>query len=675
MSVSFTVTRPLRLPSPGGVVGGAGGRLRWRRRLDVVLLATAVVLAGAMALVGALIGTKERITALWAGAEVSAEGGSAQISEVVDWDYGTEQRHGIYRDVPGLQPDAEVSVSSATAPDQVEIEGAGADTRIRIGDPSQLISGRHRYRIGYPLDGVVQDGQLAWNAVGTGWPVHLGRIEIHLVAPFEITAARCVQGVTGSQRPCELSQPEPGHLVARIDRLNAHEGVTVYGVAGRRLDAAPGLQPPTSGTPTPGGGALLPPALLAVPIALIGAVMGMLLIRRAGRERVMAGGAVAAAWAEPGREIRVDPARLASLATIEFSPPEELTPAQGGVLLAEAVRPEHKLAWLIGAAADGYLHIDGDREHVALVRRPEPSDAERRDGWTASQVRAMFGDRSRLPLGEYDPGFADTWRAVGDRLEDWRRTSELWDPAGDRRCLVARGLGILAAVAGVALLIGGGVLVTLPGAAPGWWPPIVGLGAAVASVGAAALIGGRELRVRTPAGTGLWLRTESFRRFLAESEARHADEAAKRGLLLPYTAWAVAVGEVDRWSRAVAASSVPPTDRRAYYPRVAPTLYAATSSTSTQPSSSGSGGGFSSGGGGGGAGGGSGRPDPDPRRSSHRSWPRWRGVRPSGEVASSTVREGQLCSVRAMPSPLLTYGASKSGMVIEPSLASGKRGL
>ena len=36
----------------------------------------------------------------------------------------------------------------------------------------------------------------------------------------------------------------------------------------------------------------------------------------------------------------------AGLATVEFAPPPELTPAQGGVLLAEAVRHEHKVAWL-----------------------------------------------------------------------------------------------------------------------------------------------------------------------------------------------------------------------------------------------------------------------------------------------------------------------------------------
>jgi uncharacterized membrane protein len=103
------------------------------------------------------------------------------------------------------------------------------------------------------------------------------------------------------------------------------------------------------------------------------------------------------------------------------------------------------------------------------------------------------------------------------------------------------------------------------------------------------------------------LRVESFRRFLAGSEAYHAEEAAKRGLLREYTAWAVAVGEIDRWARAVSASSAIPQDAGMSYVHMAPLLAASTSSASTAPSSSssGGGGGGSVGGGGGGGGGGS----------------------------------------------------------------------
>ena len=114
--------------------------------------------------------------------------------------------------------------------------------------------------------------------------------------------------------------------------------------------------------------------------------------------------------------------------------------------------------------------------------------------------------------------------------------------------------------------------------------------------------------MRTAAGSSLWLRVESFRRFLAESEGYHADEAARRGVLREYTAWAVAVGEIGRWTPG---GSAPRPSRRRSPACTTPTwrryLLASTTSTATAPSSSGSGGGFGGGGfGGGSVGGGAG---------------------------------------------------------------------
>src|SRR5262249_13198169 len=77
-------------------------------------------------------------------------------------------------------------------------------------------------------------------------------------------------------------------------------------------------------------------------------------------------------------------------------------------------------------------------------------------------------------------------------------------------------------------------------------------GGLLAGAGLAALTRGWELRVRTPLGCELWLRVESFRRFLAGPQAHHVEEATKQGVLGEYSAWAVAVGEIDPWSRVVA---------------------------------------------------------------------------------------------------------------------------
>jgi hypothetical protein len=529
---------------------------------------------------------------------------------VIDYDFGIQERHGIFRDVPGLDPVGPVQVSSPTAPAQVEVTGTAQQTRLRIGDPDRTIRGRHRYVIGYRLPGVAPGGRLAWDAVGTSWPVGIGGAELHVVAPYRLEGARCGRGGTGSQEGCRVDQPEPGRLVTTVDGLDAGEGVTLFATAGSRLAAAPALPAPPAGAPDDPGTGPLPPALVAAAAALAGAVPTSWLVRRAGRERVATGGAAEAAFGPAGRGARgadgagtgtpverIDAADLAGLATVEFTPPRVLTPAQGGVLLAEAVRPEHQVAWLIGAAVDGYLELEDDGGTVTLVRLP------RRDGAATYQLDAAFAGRDRLTLGSYDPSFAAAWGLVGGELDGWRRTSALWDPAGDRRRALALGFGVVAGVAGLLLTGIGAALAARSG--PGWLV-LVALGGLLAGAGAAAAVRAWELRVRTPAGSGLWLRTESFRRFLAGSEAHHAEEAAKRGHLREYTAWAVAVGELDRWQRAVAASAAAADDpAAARYPLLAPALLSGASGSSERPSSSGSGGG-GGGGVGGGAGGGGG---------------------------------------------------------------------
>ena len=168
-----------------------------RRRLDAVLLAVAALVVGGGAALGAVLGDGERVTGMWAGAEVARDG-SARVVEAIDYDFGSTARHGIFRDVPGLRPDAPVEVSSATAPDDVELGGSSLQTRIRIGDPARTVTGRHRYTVRYPLEGVAPGGRLAWDAVGTSWPVEVASVEVHVVAPYELVAPRCVHGAAGA---------------------------------------------------------------------------------------------------------------------------------------------------------------------------------------------------------------------------------------------------------------------------------------------------------------------------------------------------------------------------------------------------------------------------------------------------------------------------------------------
>ena len=601
-------------------------RTQARRRLDVALLAVGAGGVGASAWLGALAGNMEQVDAVWNRAVV-APSGEAQVLEVIDWDFGSSfGKHGIYREVPGLAPGTQMQVT-ADAPDDVEVTGSGRLTRFRIGDPNENVSGKHRYALSYPLPGVNRDGVLDWEAVGTEWDVPTDRVEAHLLAPYELDEPRCFVGSVGSSAGCTVEEVAPGHLVARHDGLDAGDGLSIEARQGAALAEPPAVPEPPTARPREEGAGLARPAGLAAAGAALAAVPTSMIVRRAGRERISstAGGAADVAyqdagtgappvdgvgtigvpvagqpgWLPPG-ELRVDEDELAAMATTEFAPPAELTPAQGGVVLVESVRPAHKVAWLIQAAIDGAVHIDEDDDHdVTGITRLAPGGPA-----VAPILDVAFDGRGHVDLGSYDEQFGRAWRQLGAELERWRAESGLWDLGADRRRAWVRGLGILGAVVGAGAAGIGGALASMAGPA---WLALVVAGAALAGVGLAAVVRGWELRVRTPRGSGLWLRVESFRRFLAGSEAWHAEEAAKRGVLREYTAWALALGEIDRWADAVrAAPGIPPGTAGLSYAYMGPSLLASTSAASTAPSSSSGGGGFGGGSVGGGAGGGGG---------------------------------------------------------------------
>lgn len=308
----------------------------------------------------AAAGDTERVEAIWISATVLDAGrsesvggqtdqGRAQVTEVIDFDFGAQARHGIFRDVPDLpasvgsseNPSGAVQVSSPTAPDQFVLESAGAATRIRIGDPGRTITGRHRYTIEYPLLGASINGRFSYDAIGTFWEFGFEDVEIHVVAPFELSGLTCDRGSIGDRGGCTVTQVAPGHLLVRLDALDAGNGVTIGADLGAPLAVAPTAPAAPTGRATDPGAGLVRPGLLAGLAALLGAFPAVLVARRAGREQAAVGGPADIAYAEhvvatdPTTVQLVDAADLSQLATIEFAPPAGVTAAQGGVVLHE----------------------------------------------------------------------------------------------------------------------------------------------------------------------------------------------------------------------------------------------------------------------------------------------------------------------------------------------------
>ena len=242
-------------------------KTRTRRRLAVAAAAGGALALGIGAAFAAAAGDNERVTRYWTRAEISSNGGAA-ITDVIDYSFGIlGDHHGIDRFVPGLPQDAHVEVQS-DAPHQVQMipdtQSGREGTKIRIGDPDQTVSGRHRYRIDYSLDTLVQGDTVDWEALGTDTAVGVDEAEVHLLTPFRLENVQCSQGLAGSTTPCDsVKVVAPGHVMATVHGLGPHEGVSIQGVKGPALATPPAVPQPPRGapdTPAPGRPRPSPPA-------------------------------------------------------------------------------------------------------------------------------------------------------------------------------------------------------------------------------------------------------------------------------------------------------------------------------------------------------------------------------------------------------------------------------
>lgn len=551
----------------------------------------------------------------WHVVVAPAGGDALRITETYDQDFGSHERHGHERTIPNDYGEpTDIEVSSPDAPDDLDVDPIGGDTRIRIGDPDETITGQHRYVLSYTLpEAQLARGFLALDLIEEH-AFDVGRAEIVLTG-FDLTDPGCFIGRRGSTDECDLVA-DGGVYRATFTDLEAGTGITVDGGIDGFTDVVDVPEPPLPERRSETSGALRGAGLGA--LGLLTAVPIFRWARRRGSNEVFAGGAADAAFgtlpppgstgasaaAPPGvRWVSDDD--LPDLATIEFVPPDGVDPWEAAVLLTEKFGNDAVANYLSGLAGKEVItlsEVDGD---LSIGRGPkyslvsDPGEAEMLDGiW-------RLGD-PYVADGKYNSAFAKAWKNINSKLAGRISKSGWWKRGTPTQSAFAG-----SSLVGVILMVAiGGPIFFGAGSAGALgflkhWPVAIAFALLVPAV-VALVVYATMLPARSAHGSALALRAESFRRFLAASEGRHVEWAWKHGLLREYSAWAVALGAADAWSRALEAANVPE-----------PEIYTAPlliyshrsdlSSTYTKPSSSSSsgGGGFSGGSVGGGGGGGS----------------------------------------------------------------------
>lgn len=550
---------------------------------------------------------------------------SLAIVESIDVDFGSLDRHGIFREIPvrytadddhdrvyDLDVRSVLDGSGRSLP--YEISSRGANTVIRIGDPDRTVTGRQTYRIAYDVRGALNPfadhDELFWNVNGE-WPVPLARVSARVaVDGGSVDRTECFEGAFGSSAPCRVTREADLVFYTATRELGGSEQLTI--VAGLPKGAV------TEPTPIIQRvrrdlddlfeiGPLTLVAAAGVFLATLAALFGRWMV--AGRDRRFL------------RRYYLDPTSRESLAgpldrdviVTEYEPPELLRPAEVGLLLDESADPKDVTATIVHLAVRGHLTIlevtgtglFGKTDRI--LRRSASVPDDRLAGYEKRILDGLFEDGPEVKLSELKGTFQGTLHeAQKDLYRDavqrrwfgsdpyWTRIR--WQVAGFAVALA--GIGLTFALA---FTIGWGIV-----------------GAAVALSGPLFFAFSGAMPSRTAHGRELLLRILGFRRYMETAETERQRFAERENIFSAYLPYAIVFGSVTKWASAFAGIDVQKATAGWYSGASVASLgtfsselssmsSAISSAISSTPASSGSSGfsGGSSGGGGGGGGGGS----------------------------------------------------------------------
>src|SRR3979411_1232705 len=185
--------------------------------LAIALLATGL----AIGLSGATVHADEGwiITSFHSDITVATDS-TLTVTEDIRVDFGSLQKHGIFRTIPLRYRYDDSSdryylleVKSVTDGSKALIHTDYIDhdnQMIKVGDPARTVSGAQRYVTSYVVQGALNSfadhDELFWNVDGALWPVAKRSVTSTVNLPARaFQKAACYQGPTGSREACTFT--------------------------------------------------------------------------------------------------------------------------------------------------------------------------------------------------------------------------------------------------------------------------------------------------------------------------------------------------------------------------------------------------------------------------------------------------------------------------------------
>jgi len=585
------------------------------------LAAAAIVAIWVIALTAAPAGADEGwvITAFDSLIAVSVDS-TLTVQEDIRVDFGSQLKHGIFRTIPlryryndtsdRYYRLSVVSVTDGTRAIPFTTSVDSDNEVIKIGDPNSGVTGANRYVITYKVEGAMNSfsdhDELFWNVDGALWPVPKQAVAATVILPANsFQKAACYQGPSGSTEACKYETSGDTVSYTSTRPLASGEEMSVVAALNKgAVDVPPPLLEPRQRQ--------FPQDAFDLNSFTVG--LSLLIL-------IVGVGLVAWNWWLHGRDReyltqyyltndpreRAEPLFHHDPVVVEFGSPQNLKPAELGVVLDERADNKDVTATIVDLAVRGHMtisEVSGQKDWTLKWKEAEVTSLL---PFEKTLLDGLFAGRQQVKLSELKGTFAPTLRLAEGQIYSDAMSRKLFTSRPDR---ARAGWGCL----GIGLILLGCTLAFLLGVAFGWGL----IGAAVISVGMVLTVTFRSMSQRTAAGHELLQHTLGFRLYMTTAEKYRQQFAEKAQIFTELLPYAIVFGCVTQWAKAF--EGIDTSASSGWYAGTGPfqaallasSLESMNSSISSAisytPPSSGSssgfgGGGFSGGGGGGGGGG------------------------------------------------------------------------
>lgn len=482
--------------------------------------------------------------------------GVVRVVETISVDFRDNPKHGIYRDIPYLyesngQTYTQVNITNVlqnNQPAKYTVSQTDGYQEIKIGDPNQTITGRNVYTIMYTVTGVLRGfsdhDELYWNVTGNDWQVAIQKAEATVTLPAEgITKTTCYEGISGSQTPCQ-SNVESGQVAtfAATAPLAESEGLTA--VVGYKKDLVPiltAIEPKSYWELLFGWQSLLLTAIVTM--------AGVLYIEyrwfRYGRDYWFAGNL----FGTKDQKGKAKPIGAHETISVEFTPPDNLRPAEIGVLMDERADTLDVTATIIDLATRGYLKITeipkkwmfGKVDY--LLTKSAPKKRVKSSALLEYEqllLDKLFYKRIQVKTSSLKTTFYQDLSEVKQSLYDDVVTQDFFPADPEKTRNKYRLAAILCIAVGVLLLISGAkVHATTLGA--------IGIGIVIDGI--VILLMGRYMPRKTAYGRELYRRAGGYYLFIDKAEKYRQQYFEKENMFNEVLPYAIVFGLTKKFAK------------------------------------------------------------------------------------------------------------------------------